>query len=561
MANLMDYVSVIDFGTKGDGISDDTSAIQSAIQSVAAKGGIVFFPAGTYLVSKVLTIPSYIQLIGTGRSSQLLATADMTLSRTTTNNQGQMLEVKRAESVHIQQLFFNGGGNKAGAVVFSGATNCSIRQCIIDNAPEVQAIMLADENSVEPGNIRLLENTITRVKHGIQLWRASECLVSGNRVDQVSGGGIWQAICTDCVYSNNIISNCGDVGLDLEGGENCLAIGNHVKRCSNGELAVFRGLVGDLTTEKGLCFRGNVLDREPTYTTISGVEVACNDYGAITVHSVSDDAEDIQFLHNTIRTNGFPAIYTNDIDSTDCGVVIRGNDIRVLSDTEAFHITAKGILVDRNVFRFAVANSKANSFKNATDSILSHNQFIYESGKTTEYALHLYTDQLCNNVLIQGNEFVGCGELACKVEAYKSDKKTFIIQENSFSAKPVRNGGVLITGSYGAKYSNQSLHILLSPTSGGINLLTMPCFNANNVNNAPFITGYLDIIVNGLKKNLYNIQLYANRLVSRDSSGKPSGMLNDSTYYATFTGTTITFNPAANYTGSEVALHVICNTP
>ena len=408
----------------------------------------------------------------------------MTLTRTTTNNQGQMLEVKNAESVHIQQLYFHGGGQKAGAVVFSGAINCSIRDCTIENAPLVQGIMLADENNVEPRNIRLQDNTITLVKHGIQLWRARECQISGNRVD-----------------------------------------------------------------------------REPTYTTIDGKEAPCNRFGAITLHSVSADAQDIQFVQNTIRTKGFPAIYTNDLDSSDCGVTIRENDISVLSDTEAFHITAQGIVLDHNLFRFTVANTSTNLFKNATNSLLTHNQFLYPAGKTTDYALHLYTDKPCSNVLIRENEFTGCGEWACKIEAYKSDPKTFQIEGNRFSTNPVRNGGVMITGSYGSKYINQPFHILLTPSSGTINLLNLPCFNANGANQAPNLVGYLDIVIAGVKKNMYNFQVYANRLVSRDGSGRPSGLLSEYTYYATFSGSSITLNSGANYSGSEVALHVVANTP
>jgi len=43
-------VSVKDFGAKGDGITDDTQAIQLAINSLG-KGGIVHVPAGTYLLN------------------------------------------------------------------------------------------------------------------------------------------------------------------------------------------------------------------------------------------------------------------------------------------------------------------------------------------------------------------------------------------------------------------------------------------------------------------------------------------------------------------------------
>ncbi len=48
-------VNVRDFGARGDGRHDDTTAIQKAID--ASAGGVVFLPAGTYRLSDTLTTP------------------------------------------------------------------------------------------------------------------------------------------------------------------------------------------------------------------------------------------------------------------------------------------------------------------------------------------------------------------------------------------------------------------------------------------------------------------------------------------------------------------------
>lgn len=47
---LREFVSVKDFGAKGDGVADDTAAINAALNAVNAMGAVsLYFPAGTYL--------------------------------------------------------------------------------------------------------------------------------------------------------------------------------------------------------------------------------------------------------------------------------------------------------------------------------------------------------------------------------------------------------------------------------------------------------------------------------------------------------------------------------
>lgn len=49
----MPELNVLDFGAKGDGVADDTAAIQNAIDSAALKGETVYFPAGVFLCSRL----------------------------------------------------------------------------------------------------------------------------------------------------------------------------------------------------------------------------------------------------------------------------------------------------------------------------------------------------------------------------------------------------------------------------------------------------------------------------------------------------------------------------
>ena len=66
-------VSVLDFGAAGDGVADDTAAIQAAISSISPDGGYIWFPAGTYKVTAQINIPlafwKPVVLYGAGNST------------------------------------------------------------------------------------------------------------------------------------------------------------------------------------------------------------------------------------------------------------------------------------------------------------------------------------------------------------------------------------------------------------------------------------------------------------------------------------------------------------
>ena len=62
------------YGAEGDGTTDDTAAIQAAIDSVSADDGArIYFPTGVYIISDTLTIPTikYIWLVGNGIKSEI----------------------------------------------------------------------------------------------------------------------------------------------------------------------------------------------------------------------------------------------------------------------------------------------------------------------------------------------------------------------------------------------------------------------------------------------------------------------------------------------------------
>jgi hypothetical protein len=77
-SRLDSYCVVTDFGAKGDGVTDDTAAINRALYQlycVQANPQIrrsLFFPAGNYIITDTILVPPYAMLYGEGPQSSIL---------------------------------------------------------------------------------------------------------------------------------------------------------------------------------------------------------------------------------------------------------------------------------------------------------------------------------------------------------------------------------------------------------------------------------------------------------------------------------------------------------
>lgn len=79
LQNWLDqFATVKDFGAVGDGVTDDTDAINRALFQLYCREinpqvrRSLFFPAGRYLVSDVIKIPTYAKLVGEGANSSVI---------------------------------------------------------------------------------------------------------------------------------------------------------------------------------------------------------------------------------------------------------------------------------------------------------------------------------------------------------------------------------------------------------------------------------------------------------------------------------------------------------
>ena len=98
------------YGAAGNGATDDTAAIQKALNSLSSTNPTIYFPPGTYLVTQTLTLTAqeYVNIIGADPSTTAIEWGGA--------SGGTMLHLNGVAYSRFDRLTFNGKGN-AGVTV------------------------------------------------------------------------------------------------------------------------------------------------------------------------------------------------------------------------------------------------------------------------------------------------------------------------------------------------------------------------------------------------------------------------------------------------------------
>lgn len=134
---LDEYASVKDFGAVGNGVADDTAAINRALNQLYCQPiqspGIrrsLFFPAGTYKVSDTINIPSYATLVGEGANNSIIQLVNASgaveyVAQTADNTQQTGVSIQSAPTnITITDMAFNTLDPESSVFLVQCAQNC-----------------------------------------------------------------------------------------------------------------------------------------------------------------------------------------------------------------------------------------------------------------------------------------------------------------------------------------------------------------------------------------------------------------------------------------------------
>ena len=210
-------VNVREFGARGDGVADDTAAIQTAINA-AKPGETIYFPGGVYGVSNfVVKNRSGLSFVGDGQKS--------TIKQKT--GAARIATVEASRDIAISNLSFDANGIVSyGGVVFYAAKGVRIENnTFFDSAAKpmgnTDRYSFVFARGAEPSqDVRIVNNVIDDLQ--LEVNHAQRVLIDRNTVRRAiatAGIGIFtvgdKAIAEDYQITNNTVIDPPGAGISV----------------------------------------------------------------------------------------------------------------------------------------------------------------------------------------------------------------------------------------------------------------------------------------------------------------------------------------------------------
>jgi Pectate lyase superfamily protein len=257
------WFSARDCGATGDGTTDDSVAIQDAIDAAALEKGSVFIPPGTYIVEE-LAMKSGVTVCGPGA-----------ILRQKANSTGAVDFADTVENATLAEVTIDGNSpniaGSASAVQVRGTRN-TVRNCRIYDAKTngVHVTAGASHITVDDCHVYKVNASTAAVEYGIALHGATaneHCIVNSCHVSDTTKSALAvDGVAHYCTFSNNICESPGEDGIAAYSADNrgLVFIGNNISSPGNngihagGDDLVLIGNRADDVTNRGFIISGEI---------------------------------------------------------------------------------------------------------------------------------------------------------------------------------------------------------------------------------------------------------------------------------------------------------------
>ena len=265
-SKLQEWVSVKDFGATGNGTTDDTAAIQAAINAFSSNATI-YFPTGTYAINAngmQIASKNNVRLVGQ-EGATIKYLANQTHSWFSGTDHVAILFTSCTNS-SIENLIVNPNYFTGIAIGLDSCTKCSIKGNTVSGVDAFGQVITINGsyNNLIDNYIYSSDGSATRgiIVGNLNVGQMeNNCYVSGNTVTNNSATGIGLACHSSIITNNNASYNQGiGSGIVVAGGNSLacyqLTISNNICIGNTGhgiQSDVVYGSSLDLTADISVC--------------------------------------------------------------------------------------------------------------------------------------------------------------------------------------------------------------------------------------------------------------------------------------------------------------------
>lgn len=368
-------INVQSYGAKGDGTTDDTAAIQSALNAVPSTGATVVLPAGTYIISSTLSIDKDgTVLTGVGAGSTLRVTGSALGIDVIKIGNGSTTRAHCA----VRNLHIDAASQKTGGVgiLMSKCFKIWLQNLLV----EKQYRSLEINNTTE---VWLSDSDIRDSKeHGLLI------------LNDMNSGYDWYI--SNCVFDNPDVTNTGS-GIHWDGGETLVVNGVDLLRFTTGfyvnptdghesRFAFLNNMIVDTNSDNNIHISNTGTGNTIGITFTNSWSGTATNYGVLIDQPGSGLVQGVRWTGGKVFHNGLAGFR-----------LAGGQDVRIsatdiIANSQTVSANRHGVEVAAGIGNFSVVDCRIGGG--------------FEQGDTQGYAIHLDSGS-SDHYIIMGNDCHG----------------------------------------------------------------------------------------------------------------------------------------------------------